>query len=168
MSRKKKRLKPKKAPARRKAKKSKNPKKRVKKSRRSQAKFPALEKKYNLLSRQELIGDFDYIHLLNDKEKAFLNKFVEEEINASFKHSKPLNKTKSERRECYNSNNRRNRCLLTKNKILGNMEDLSTVKEVSQLNPEEILIGIQEKELEELNDFDNSFDGSEKSKNPAE
>lgn len=138
---------------------------RVKKNRRSQSKFPALEKKYNLLSRQELISDFDYLHKLNDKEKAWLNKFVEEEVNASFKHKNPLNKTKKQRKVCYNRNNSRNRCLLTKNKMLGNVEDLLSVKEVSQLNPEELLIGIQEKALEKLDDFDYSFNSPEKSKN---
>lgn len=140
---------------------------RVKKNRRNQAKFPALEKKYNLLSRQELI-DFDYIDKLNDKEKEWLNKFVEEEVNASFKHSKPLNRTKKQRQACYTKNNARNRCILTKNKMLGNVDDLAIVKQVSQLNPEEMMIGKQERELEELNNLNNGFNSSENSKDAAQ
>lgn len=161
MSRKKSRIK--KARKSLKPKNTKKPKKkRVKKNRRAQSKFPALEKKYNLLSRQDLL-DFDYLNQLNDKEKAWLNKFVEEEVNASFRHSRPLNKTKKDRQRCYNANNSRNRCILTKNKILGNVVDILSVKEVSQLNPEEMLIGKEEKELEKLNNLNNSFDSSEDS-----
>jgi hypothetical protein len=138
------------------------------KSLRAQAKFPALEKKYNLPSRQELL-DFDYLHKLNDKQKEWLNKFVSEEINADFRHSKPLNKTKKQRKACYDRNNSRNRDLLTKNKMIGNVEDIQTVKEISQLNPEEMLIGIQEKELlEKFDDLDNGFNSAEKSKNPTQ
>lgn len=140
-------------------------KKRIKKNRRNQTKFPALEKKYNLLSRQDLL-DFDYLDKLNDKEKAWLNKFVEEEVNASFRHSNPLNKTKKQRKACYDKNNARNRDLLTKNKILGNVEDLMSVtKETSGLNPEELLIGIQEKELEELNNLNSSLDSTKNGQN---
>lgn len=132
------------------------------KNRRAQAKYPALEKKFNLPSRQELL-DFDYLHKLNDREKAFLNKFVEEEINASFRHKNPLNKSKKARKACYDRNNARNRDILIKNKILGNVEDISTVKEVSQLNPEELMIGLEEKELEDLKNLNNSLNSSKKS-----
>lgn len=147
----------------------KKPKKRRKpKNLREQAKFPALEKKYNLPSRQELL-DFDYLHKLNDKEKEWLNKFVSEEINADFRHSKPLNKTKKQRKACYDRNNARNRDLLTKNKMSNNVEDIQTVKEVSQLNPEELLIGIQEKEiLEKFENFNDGFNGTEKSENSTQ
>ena len=141
----------------------------VKKNRRNQSKFPALEKKYNLLSRQDLI-DFDYLDKLNDKEKAWLNKFVEEEVNASFRHSAPLNKTKKQRKICYDKNNARNRCILTKNRMLGNMVDIETVKEASQLNPEEILIGLEEKELEDikkLENFQKTFDSGNTRKNSS-
>lgn len=139
----------------------------VKKSRRSQLKFPALEKKYNLLSRQELIEDFDYLHKLNDKEKEWLNKFVSEEINADFRHPNPLNKTKKQRRVCYTANNRRNRCVWTKSKISGRAMSINevSVKEESQLNPEELMIRDEEKRLEEkLTKFDNSFYRADKRK----
>jgi len=130
------------------------------------SKFPALEKKYNLISRQEMI-DMDYLHKLNDKVKAWLNKFVEEEVNASFKHSNPLNKTKKQRKACYDRNNARNRCILTKNKAIGNIENLNAVKDISQLNPEELMIRTEERELEELNNLNNSLNSTEKSQNPT-
>lgn len=140
----------------------------IKKNRRNQAKYPALEKKYNLLSRQELL-DFDYIGKLNDKEKRWLNKFVEEEINASFQHPNPLNKSKKSRKVCYDRNNARNRCILTRHKALGNVEDLETVKEGSEFTPEDLMIGQQEQGLrEELNNLDNTLDGSNKSQKSTE
>lgn len=80
-----------------------------KNSRRSQTKNAALKPNLNIKNRQELI-DFDYLDKLTDKEKAWLNNFVEEEINANFNHSgKVLNKSDKEKRTCYNRNNARNR-----------------------------------------------------------
>lgn len=66
-----------------------------KKTKRSEAKYPALDKTYNLKTRTDLY-DFDYINghhdeetgittrALNDKEKLWLNNFVEEYVNADF------------------------------------------------------------------------------------
>lgn len=148
----------------------KKPKKFKKKiNRREQAKYPALEKKFNLLSRQDML-DFDYIEKLNDTEKEWLNKFVEEEVNASFRHKKPLNKTSEQRKRCYTNNNARNRDVLTRNKAIGNVDNLENVKETSQLNPEMMLIRAQEKALNNMkntSDFDNTFNRANKSKNPA-
>ena len=95
--------------------------KKVKKkvTRRSSSKFPALRPEYNLKSRQEEIADLaSYAHKLNEKEKAWLDKFSNEYINASF-GKKPLHKTKNQRKECYNRNNARNRCILSKAKACG-------------------------------------------------
>ena len=67
-------------------------------SKRSKAKNPALQKKYNLLSRQELL-DFDYLPQLSEEEAAFLNQFVSETVNTNFLHNpelKRLNDIKSE------------------------------------------------------------------------
>lgn len=67
-----------------------------KKNKRSEAKNPALDKTYNLKTRTDLY-DFDYVNgyhdeetgittrPLDDKEKKFLNDFVEEYINADFR-----------------------------------------------------------------------------------
>lgn len=56
-------------------------------NRREASKYPALDKKKNLPSRQDLI-DFDYLKKLSPTELEFLNKFVEETIVTNFAHHK--------------------------------------------------------------------------------
>ena len=80
----------------------------------TQKKYPRLEKNKNLKIRQELI-DYDYISKLTDKEKEWLNRFTTEytcgtfEKDSSGKYSKKnLHKTSEQRKECYTRNNRRN------------------------------------------------------------
>jgi hypothetical protein len=89
--------------------------KKKKTSRRSKAKYPALEPKYTLKSRLELL-DFDYLGKLNDEELAWLNKFAAEEIHASFSedNKENLNKTKKSKRVIYNRNNARNADIITR------------------------------------------------------
>lgn len=58
--------------------------KKPKKSRRKTAKNPALQKQYTPRVRQEYL-DYDYLDQLNEEELAWLNKFTEEYLNASFK-----------------------------------------------------------------------------------
>lgn len=72
-----------------------------KKSRRSKAKYPALQKKLNLKMRSDYI-ESDYINgvydekgnqvirPLTDEEKQFLNDFYEETVNANFLHDTEL------------------------------------------------------------------------------
>lgn len=87
-----------------------------KQTRRSKAKYPNLDVAYNLVTRQEEIADLaSYAHKLNDKEKAWLDKFAGEYVNASF-GSKPLHKTKKQRKSVYDRNNSRFRDVLTKAK----------------------------------------------------
>lgn len=87
------------------------------KTKRETKKFPALDKKVNLKSRQHLL-DFDYIHKLNDEEKDFLNRFVEEEVHANLKHrGEILNKTAADRKRIYDANNARNRDLYLKEEM---------------------------------------------------
>lgn len=101
---------------------SKKPKKK-KKTKRSQVKYPALDSNYMPKVRQEYF-DIDYINQLNDEEKAWLNKFMNEELNASFKNNgTDLNKTKEEKRKAYANNNSRNRCLYGITKASGLMQN---------------------------------------------
>jgi hypothetical protein len=81
---------------------------------RKKVKFPGLDKSVNSKNRQDLI-DHDYIDQLNDKEKQFLSDFNEEYISGNFKHNGPNNfhKTTQSKRNCYNRNNARNRCMYT-------------------------------------------------------
>ena len=109
----------------------KNTKGKVKKkiNRRNQTKYPALQPQFNLKSRSDEIQDLNsYSDQLNDKEKEWLNKFAEEYINGYFPkknspaYKKRLHKTKELELSCYNRNNDRNRCILsrakTRNKLV--------------------------------------------------
>ena len=102
-------------------------------NRRSKTKFPALQPRFNLKTRHEELSDFDYIDKLNEKEKAWLNSFLEEEVNANFKHSgKILNKSKASKRACYNKNNARNRDIYSKAKASGRFVFMSSLTENSE------------------------------------
>lgn len=66
-----------------------------------------------------LEGIEEYVHLLSDKEKEFLNTFLEETVITNFQHKgKHLYKSKKKRREFYGDNNARNRCIYTKAKAM--------------------------------------------------
>lgn len=93
-------------------------------------KYPALNKQYNLKSRTDLL-ECDYLDKLNDEEKQWLNKFNEEFINASFEkdNRKNLHKTPELKKDCYDKNNARNRCILTKAKASGKHIHFSELKE---------------------------------------
>lgn len=129
-------------------------------SRRSKVKYPALRTEYNLKTRAEHI-DFDYINKLNDKEKEWLNLFVEEYVNASFKpkgKGKRLHKTDALRRDCYNRNNYRNRDIMSRKIATGELDkfgDLSYVKEVVKTDAYEL--------LEKRDNLKNSFNRSDNS-----
>lgn len=82
-----------------------------KKTRRSEVKYPALDPKYMPKVRQEY-ADIDYVDQLTEDEKAWLNKFIDEELNASFKNDeRDLTQDPEKKREIYANNNARNRCL---------------------------------------------------------
>jgi hypothetical protein len=75
--------------------------------------------------------DYDYVSKLSPKEKAWLNKFTEEYTNASIKKDKkPLHKTKEHTKDCYDRNNARNRCILTRAKASGSTVDYEELKQV--------------------------------------
>ena len=101
-------------------------KKKKKITRRSAEKYPALRPELNLKSRYDEIADIDYIDQLNDTEKAWLNAFNEEYINAKFDHGgKKIHKTKKQRKICYDKNNARNRDIYTLKKASGMMESIN-------------------------------------------
>jgi hypothetical protein len=88
---------------------------------RQKKKYPALDPKYNLKTRFDYY-DYDYIggvysegeeviRPLSSDEKAWLNKFYEETVNASFKGDDNLIKTVEKQRAIYKENNNRNACL---------------------------------------------------------
>lgn len=74
----------------------------------------------NLRSRVDDIVDvLSYVGQLNDHEKAWMNKFMEEYNNASFDKNNKTNlmKTKQEKRDSYNRNNSRNRDVFNRLKM---------------------------------------------------
>lgn len=75
--------------------------------------------------------DFDYLHKLNPEELAFLNKFMEEEMNASFNtnNKKNLNKSAANKRRCYTNNNKRNSDVLTRQNATKRIKYLDEIKQ---------------------------------------
>lgn len=107
------------------------------KKKRSEVKRPALVKGLNARVRQATI-DFDYLDQLNEAELDWLNKFMEEENNASFKNDDTdLNKSDEDKRRVYSNNNSRNRCLYTRTE--------AKVKETHILNYEDSKNLVEEK-----------------------
>jgi len=127
------------------AKKKPKKKKKIKKiSRRSRAKNPALEPKFTLKSRLELL-DYDYLDKLSEKDLAWLNKFTDEELGASFSdnNKENLNKTDEEKRIIYTRNNKRNNDVMTHKKTR-KMLDYVSDKELERIevDVEDTLISI--------------------------
>lgn len=116
-----------------------------KKTKRSRIKYSALDPTVNLKTRYELIADYDYIDKLSEEEKAWLNKFTKEYVNADLdtkKTSRNLHKNKELRKDCYDRNNARNRCIWTKCKASGNFVSIDEVpkKVIENENYEDFLI----------------------------
>jgi len=95
------------------------------------ARYPGLQPHLNLKTRYEEITDvLSYFNTLNEKDKAFLAAFVEEEINANMNHSgKKINKSKAAKKKCYDRNNARNRCIYTRAKASHNAIPFSHLTE---------------------------------------
>jgi hypothetical protein len=116
-----------------------------KKTKRSRIKYSALDPTVNLKTRYELIADYDYLDKLSEQEKAWLNKFTKEYVNAdldSKKASRNLHRTKELKKDCYDRNNARNRCIWTKCKASGNFVSIDEVpkKVIENENYEEVLV----------------------------
>jgi len=108
-----------------------------KKNRRNKQKYPALNPAYNLRSRIDLL-ECDYLHLLSEDDKEWLNNFNEEDINANFQHEgKKIYKKKKDRKASYDRNNARNRDILTRAKASGAFEPIT---ETMTYNPEDEII----------------------------
>jgi hypothetical protein len=91
------------------------------KGKRARTKYPALKPELNLKSRYELI-DYDYVEKLSEEDKAWLNKFTEEYVNASLDSENLENNfhcTDELKKDCYRRNNARNRDILTRAKASG-------------------------------------------------
>lgn len=117
-----------------------------KKTKRSEAEYPGIDKHLNLKIRQDSY-DQDYIDQLTDKEKAWLSKFNEEYVSASFKKGKKhLHRTNKLKKSVYDANNARNRC------------DYSLAKAKKKLaDSKEINSGIEANRNSTINDTENTI-----------
>lgn len=94
----------------------------------------------------------DYLDRLNNREKKWLNKFVSEEVNADFRHKNHFNKAKYRKKICYDRNNARNRCVLVKQAVSGDIENLANIK--NEPDPSNLDERIQQdKRIEVLQDI---------------
>lgn len=132
----------------------------LKNNTRARTKYAGLKTHLNLKTRADQL-DMDYISKLNDKEKAWLNAFIEEEVNSKFDHTgKKFNKTKKAKRKIYSANNARNRCIFTRAKATHTLDSWGDAGG---------LIGESDGDLielaEKIEDFQNTLDSSNKRKN---
>jgi hypothetical protein len=68
-----------------------------------------LEKRFFSKAKQEY-HDIDYVDQLSDKEKRWLNSFLEESLGARLNHPfKKIHKSKKDRKQIFSANNARNR-----------------------------------------------------------
>lgn len=108
---------------------------------RAATKNAALTKRFFSKVKQEY-HDFDYIHQLSEKDKAYLNSFIEEKLNARFNHDgKKLHKTKAQKRAIYTENNARQRDMYSNSKAQGMVIDIDPEKAMDvwqerYINPE--------------------------------
>ena len=103
-------------------------------------KYPALKPELNLKTRYEQI-DIDYLNKLTEEEKAWLNKFMEEYVNASFQHKNVIQKSSKHKKDSYDRNNSRNRDILTRAKATGLIVSISDITEdVENSNDNEDLL----------------------------
>ena len=129
------------------------------KNKRGKTKYPALKPELNLKTRYELI-DYDYINKLCEADKAWLNKFTEEYVNASLDTKDITNNfhnSEELKKDCYRRNNARNRDILTKAKACGN--HISTDEML--LNKKTIKLNLFENANELNSEFNDSSDATE-------
>jgi hypothetical protein len=91
-------------------------------TKRSAAKYPALRPELNPRTRYELL-DYDYLDKLNQDEMQWLQDFTEEYVHANFNHpGRRIHKGRKHaqyKKDCYDRNNARNRCIWSRAKAAG-------------------------------------------------
>jgi hypothetical protein len=95
---------------------------------RHKEKYPALNFKRQVKTRLGQL-ETDYVDKLNEKDKAYLNSFLEETVITNFDHKgKKLYK---DRKPFYDANNARNRCIYTAAQAMGTLYNASTTEALS-------------------------------------
>lgn len=130
-------------------------KKQKKKAKRNNVPYANLQKKFHNLNVHEYI-DYDYVGLLDEKSKAWLDKFTEEEYRAYFNNDKKkhINKKKN-RKKIYDANNARNRCMYSRAKGEKKLDyapndSLASAIDINNnlTNPEDAIIEVIDKKKE--------------------
>jgi hypothetical protein len=100
-----------------------------------------LRPELNLKSRYEEIEDLaSYADTLPDDAKEWLNQFSSEYINASFSSKKePLHNTPELKKSCYDRNNARNRCQMTRKKASGEIMSVEDLRSKELESTEELV-----------------------------
>lgn len=102
-------------------------------SKRSKAKLPALEKRLYSRIKQEYF-DLDYINKLSPKQQQWLNKFMNEHLNANMNSTATnLHRSKKMKRACYSANNARNRDVYSIAKATGRVDHNVQADQSSQV-----------------------------------
>ena len=97
-------------------------KKKPKKNNYTKQKYPALNAKYQVGTRRELI-DYDYIDKLSPEEKKWLDNFTAEFIITNFDHDgEKLITDQEEKRALWRANNHRNGDVFANTKIGGTLD----------------------------------------------
>jgi hypothetical protein len=113
-----------------------------KQSKRSKTKYPALKPELNLRSRYDII-DYDYVDKLSEKDKAWLNKFTEEDVNASLDRkdlSNNIHKTIEQKKDIDRRNNTRKNDAYTRSKAGFNLDYIEDLSEETSVDTEDKII----------------------------
>lgn len=119
--------------------------------------YSSLDPQKNMGRRLDDVEDIqEYVHKLNDKDKAFMAKFMKEYNNASYNAedlSQNLHNTPALKKSITDRNNDRNRCIYTREKAKGMLNYSSSDAELEVLvYGSEIQEDIAEEETEEFTD----------------
>jgi hypothetical protein len=118
--------------------------------------YPALNPFANKKIRREFI-DVDYVDKLTDKEKEWLNKFMDEYngANLDFQNlKKNIHNSKKLKKDCTDRVNARNRDIYAMAKANGTLSNLDTNIEINGDNFENDLIDYLDSKGEKLEDVD--------------
>jgi len=99
--------------------------------------YSSLDPQKNMGRRLDDVEDIqEYVHKLNDKDKAFMAKFMKEYNNASYNAddlSQNLHNTPALKKSITDRNNDRNRCIYTREKAKGMLNYSGTDAELEAL-----------------------------------
>ena len=104
-----------------------------KEQRRKRDKYTYLNPKNSLMIRQDETEDVaSYVDQLNEEEKAWMNQFMKEYVNAHTKDA-VFHTSKEDRKICHDKNNARNRCWFSKENAQNRLNLVESDEELERL-----------------------------------